>query len=390
MARITKDNLIFEYKKFFLKEYNSNPEIISAAPGRVNIIGEHTDYNQGLAIPAAIDKWIITLLSRRDDSYINVYSINYKKRKKFNFNELDASEELWERYIKATLFVIKSEYNLELGFNFLIGGNIPIGFGMSSSAALEVSIVSSILSLCSLDYDNYKILKICNIVEKEILGINSGMLDQYASIFSVKNKFLLIDFSKIEHQYFKNDIQGSSWILINSMVKRNLIDSEYNNRVDECREGIDLINKKTKYNISLNSISIKDLDYIKKQKNIYNRLFHVINENHRVRQMKNELVKGDLNKIGDLLNQSHHSLSNYFEVSCKEIESIIQFSKNHSAFYGGRIMGGGFGGSTINLIDNNLKNEFIAYVKSEFYNEYNYKIEIEEVCFADGLEFVTI
>ena len=255
MARITKDNLILQYKKKFLKEYNSNPEIISAAPGRVNIIGEHTDYNQGLAMPAAIDKWIITLLSKRDDNFINVYSVNYKKRKKFNFNQLDVYEELWERYVKATLSVVKSEYSLESGFNFLIGGNIPIGFGMSSSAALEVSIVSSILSLCSLDYDNYKILKICNKVEKEILGINSGMLDQYASIFSVKNKFLLIDFSKIEHQYFKNDIQGSSWILINSMVKRNLIDSEYNNRVDECREGIDLINKKTKYNISLNSIS---------------------------------------------------------------------------------------------------------------------------------------
>ena len=389
MDRITKHNLVSEYKKKFLKEFKKNPDVISVAPGRINIIGEHTDYNQGFAIPSAVDKWILTLLSKRDDKLIEVYSINYKKKNIFKLNELDDKGDLWERYVKATLYVINNKYNLDRGFNILIGGNIPIGFGMSSSAALEVSIVSSVLNSCCLKCDKYEILKICNAVEKEILGINSGMLDQYASIFSIKNKFLLIDFLKLNHEYFDSNIQESCWVLINSMVSRELINTDYNVRVNECLEAINLINRKTNQKITFDSISIDDIQCIKNNKIFYNRLFHLITENQRVFEMKNAIIKGDLNEIGNLLNESHISLSKYYDVSCDEIESIISLSKQHKAFYGGRIMGGGFGGCTINLIDNNLKDDFIFYIKNKFFNKYNYNIEYEQISFCNGLEIVT-
>jgi len=387
--RITKHNLVSEYKKKFLKEFKKNPDVISVAPGRINIIGEHTDYNQGFAIPSAVDKWILTLLSKRDDKLIEVYSINYKKKNIFKLNELDDKGDLWERYVKATLYVINNKYNLDRGFNILIGGNIPIGFGMSSSAALEVSIVSSVLNSCCLKCDKYEILKICNAVEKEILGINSGMLDQYASIFSIKNKFLLIDFLKLNHEYFDSNIQESCWVLINSMVSRELINTDYNVRVNECLEAINLINRKTNQKITFDSISIDDIQCIKNNKIFYNRLFHLITENQRVFEMKNAIIKGNLNEIGNLLNESHISLSKYYDVSCNEIESIISLSKQHKAFYGGRIMGGGFGGCTINLIDNNLKDDFIFYIKNKFFNKYNYNIEYEQISFCNGLEIVT-
>lgn len=389
MDRITKHNLVSEYKKKFLKEFKKNPDVISVAPGRINIIGEHTDYNQGFAIPSAVDKWILTLLSKRDDKLIEVYSINYKKKNIFKLNELDDKGDLWERYVKATLYVINNKYNLDRGFNILIGGNIPIGFGMSSSAALEVSIVSSVLNSCCLKCDKYEILKICNAVEKEILGINSGMLDQYASIFSIKNKFLLIDFLKLNHEYFDSNIQESCWVLINSMVSRELINTDYNVRVNECLEAINLINRKTNQKITFDSISIDDIQCIKNNKIFYNRLFHLITENQRVFEMKNAIIKGNLNEIGNLLNESHISLSKYYDVSCNEIESIISLSKQHKAFYGGRIMGGGFGGCTINLIDNNLKDDFIFYIKNKFFNKYNYNIEYEQISFCNGLEIVT-
>ena len=389
MDRITKHNLVSEYKKKFLKEFKKNPDVISVAPGRINIIGEHTDYNQGFAIPSAVDKWILTLLSKRDDKLIEVYSINYKKKNIFKLNELDDKGDLWERYVKATLYVINNKYNLDRGYNILIGGNIPIGFGMSSSAALEVSIVSSVLNSCCLKCDKYEILKICNAVEKEILGINSGMLDQYASIFSIKNKFLLIDFLKLNHEYFDSNIQESCWVLINSMVSRELINTDYNVRVNECLEAINLINRKTNQKITFDSISIDDIQCIKNNKIFYNRLFHLITENQRVFEMKNAIIKGNLNEIGNLLNESHISLSKYYDVSCNEIESIISLSKQHKAFYGGRIMGGGFGGCTINLIDNNLKDDFIFYIKNKFFNKYNYNIEYEQISFCNGLEIVT-
>ena len=389
MGRIEKHSLIDEYKEEFYKQYKDSSSIISIAPGRVNIIGEHTDYNKGFAMPVAINRWILSLVSMRNDQHVNVYSINYNKKIVFSLNDYSDKGDLWERYVKGAIYLINKKYNLTKGFNIVIGGNIPIGFGMSSSAALEVSIVGAILSLCNLEQDKYEILKICNLLEREILGIKSGMLDQYASIFSNKNKFLLIDFLKLEHSYIDSNIKGSCWILINSLVSRELMHSDYNQRVDECNDAIELINQKTNKKHNLNSIDINVIEVIKENKNLYKRLLHLITENKRVFKMKDAILKGDLNIIGDLLSESHESLSKNYDVSCEEIDLIIELSKKHPGFYGGRIMGGGFGGCTINLIKSNLKEDFISYVKDKFYDKYDYDIKIETVNFSSGLDIVT-
>ena len=220
MDRITKDHLVSDFKEIFLNKFKKNPEIISVAPGRINIIGEHTDYNFGLAMPIAINKWIISMLSERSDRKINIHSVNYNKTISSNINDLENNSELWEKYVKSSINVINKKYNINNGFDILIGGNIPIGFGMSSSAALEVSIVSCILGKYFDKNDKHEILEICNKVEKEMLGIESGMLDQYASIFSMDKNFLLIDFNNISHEYFDSNIKESSWLLINSMIGR--------------------------------------------------------------------------------------------------------------------------------------------------------------------------
>ena len=389
MDRITKDHLIQDYKNLFFDNFQIKPDIASIAPGRVNIIGEHTDYNFGLAMPIAINKWIVSLLSERSDNKVYIYSVNYNKRISFNLNDLNNSNELWEKYVKSTIHVISKKYNFNNGFNILIGGNIPIGFGMSSSAALEVSIVSAILYKCFNKYDKHEILKICNEVETKILGIKSGMLDQYASIFSIDKKFLLIDFNSITHEYFNSNIKKSSWLLVNSMVSRDLINSEYNIRVSECKEGLDLVNKSTKKNISLSALTFNDIEVIKNNKKLYNRLLHVYYENQRVKKMKEEILNGNLNNIGELLLESHYSLSKNYEVSCDEIDFIISISKKHPGFIGGRIMGGGFGGCTINLVKDNLKEDFILFVKNQFYNEYKTGIEVEEFSFSDGSHILT-
>ncbi len=384
MDRITKDYLVSDFKEIFFSKFKKNPEIISAAPGRVNIIGEHTDYNFGLAMPIAIDKWIISMLSERSDRKVNIHSVNYSKTILSNLNDLENHSELWEKYVKSSINVINKKYNLDNGFDILIGGNIPIGFGMSSSAALEVSIVSCILGKYFDKNDKYEILEICNKVEKDMLGIESGMLDQYASIFSMDKNFLLIDFNNISHEYFDSNMKESSWLLINSMISRELVDSEYNIRVAECREGLNLLNKLTGKKLSLSSLLLKDIEFIKNNRKLYNRLFHICSENQRVNKMREEILSGNLVNIGKLLLESHYSLSTKYEVSCDEIDFIISISKEHSGFFGGRIMGGGFGGCTINLVKKKLKKEFMCFVKDKFYKKYKSNIEIEEVVFSEG------
>lgn len=387
MDRITKNNLVSDYRKIFLQKFKSIPTIISSAPGRVNIIGEHTDYNLGLAMPMAIDKWIISMISERSDKKINVFSINYDKNIEFDFSELDNSNYLWEKYIKSAIKLISKNLTLKKGFNLLIGGNIPIGFGMSSSAALEVSILYLILSHFGYEISKYDVLKKCNELENDFMGIKSGMLDQYASIFSLKNKIMVIDFKNLTHSYYSHKINSASWVLINSKVQRNLVESKYNLRVKECTDALSIINHNSTNKYNFRTFEKKHLDLIDDM-TLKKRLTHIIEENLRVKKMVKIIENGQYEKIGKLLLESHFSLSNNYDISCKEIESIISISKKHKGFFGGRIMGGGFGGCTINLIKNENKKDFLNFVSDEFYKIYKYELDSEEVIFSNGASVI--
>ena len=387
MDRITKNNLVSDYKKIFLQKFKSTPTIISSAPGRVNIIGEHTDYNLGLAMPMAIDKWIISMISERSDKKINVFSINYDKNIEFDFSELDNSNYLWEKYIKSAIKLISKNLTLKKGFNLLIGGNIPIGFGMSSSAALEVSILYLILSHFGYEISKYDVLKKCNELENDFMGIKSGMLDQYASIFSLKNKIMVIDFKNLTHSYYSHKINSASWVLINSKVQRNLVESKYNLRVKECTDALSIINHNSTNKYNFRTFEKKHLDLIDDM-TLKKRLTHIIEENLRVKKMVKIIENGQYEKIGKLLLESHFSLSSNYDISCKEIESIISISKKHKGFFGGRIMGGGFGGCTINLIKNENKKDFLNFVSDEFYKIYKYELDSEEVIFSNGASVI--
>ena len=215
------------------------------------------------------------------------------------------------------------------------------------------------------------------------------MLDQYASIFSKDKNFLIIDFSSMTHNYFKSNLKDSTWILVNSMISRNLVNSEYNNRVKECNIGLDMVNNIEKKNLSFNDLTLENIEFLKINEKIYNRLLHVVSENKRVKKMKNEITVGNPVNVGKILLESHYSLSKKYQVSCTEIDSIINISKKHSGFYGGRIMGGGFGGCTINLIKNDLKNDFISFIKDKYYKKYAISIKTEEVFFTSGLSVLT-
>ena len=385
MDGISKYDLIELSKKQFQERFVFEGDSISIAPGRINLIGEHTDYNSGFAMPIAINRWVCSVVKKRTDQKVNVYSSNFKKSISADLNSLNSGE-LWEKYTLGCIQIVKDRFNIKNGVDVLINGNIPIGFGVSSSAALEVSFLGALLSVYGLDISLPLILKLSSHVEHKYLGIKSGILDQYTSLYSKKEQPLLIDFSNLSHIYVESNIENASWVLINSMVKRNLVDSEYNNRVKECKEGLSLINRITSKTLSFNEITKKDLELIKSYKIPYKRLSHLLSENERVLSMRNVLKKGNLKKIGELLNQSHESLSKSYNVSCKEIEEIIKISKKQDGFYGGRIMGGGFGGCTINLVDINNKDIFIKKVKSLFMQKYNYSLEVLNVESSSGFK----
>ena len=385
MDRITKNQLISLSKNDFKKEFCTNCKYISLAPGRINIIGEHTDYNLGLAMPIAIDRWICVLISKREDSNFNICLSNFNKKSNIDLNSL-VLDGKFNDYVIACLKIVKDNFKINKGLNILIKGNIPIGFGVSSSAALEVSLLAGLLKAYDIKHDLSSILMLSNSVENNYLGINSGILDQYASLYSKKNEPLLIDFSNSTHVYVENNISNSEWVLINSMVNRELVNSKYNERVKECSKGLILINKKLHSKKNMNELTVEDLDLIKNKKILFNRLKHVILENRRLKLMKNEIKKGNLVEIGRLLNESHSSLTNLYKVSCDEIESIINFSTACSGFYGGRIMGGGFGGCTLSLVSKECLDVFIKDVISLFYDKYQYSPKVEVVRFSDGLE----
>jgi len=385
--RISKNDLILQYQNEFKDHFETQDYYTAIAPGRINIIGEHTDYNLGLAMPIGINRWICSIVSLRDDDRFNIYSSNFNEKVSVDFDELkDNVIDNWKKYVFGCIKIFMDEYSIDKGVNILIGGNIPIGFGMSSSAALEVSILSSLSLSFNKTIEEYKILELSHKVENDFLGIKSGLLDQYASVFSKKDKPLCIDFASMTHSYVNSNIIGATWLLINSMVDRSLINSKYNDRVNECRQALVYINETFK-DIRMNELTKEHLEVLVNKKELYNRIAHIVSENKRVVHMKEALVNGDNNLIGKILNKSHDSLKNYYNVSCREIDSIIDISRQLEGFYGGRIMGGGFGGCCLVLIDSSKSELFTQSVTKLFFNKYQYNIKIENIDFANGLEY---
>tara|TARA_A100001011_G_scaffold400793_1_gene518936 strand:+ start:3220 stop:4386 length:1167 start_codon:yes stop_codon:yes gene_type:complete len=386
LDRISRFKLVEETKKIFKSRFSVDPAHTSSAPGRINIIGEHTDYNLGLAMPVGINRWVCASISHRVDSQIHVFSKNFNKSLQLDLIGNIETTDLWEKYIVGILSVVKQRFNIKFGFNMLLYGNVPIGAGVSSSAALEVAILGSIKELYQLSITTNEFLDICSKVDNDYVGVKSGMLDQYVSLLSDKQGPMLIDFSKSSHKNLKFSLKKENFILINSLVDRKLARSDYNVRVKECREALELINSKLDQSKKIYEIDCEDLNYLDRHSIHYKRLYHVVTENQRVYKLLSAIKEGNINMVGKILSYSHKSLSENYEVSCNEIESIIKVSNYAPGFYGGRIMGGGFGGCTVNLVDSDRLEEFESYVHYHLCSKYSLNVKIERVEFSDGLK----
>ncbi len=367
------------------------PEITIASPGRINFIGEHTDYNMGFVLPTAIDKNIIFELRKNNTTNIcNVYSANYDVSFSFDLENIKISDKDWENYILGVIHEIQQLTNGLSGFDCELTSDIPIGSGISSSAAMECGLAFGLNELFDLGLSNLTIVELSQRAEHNYVGTKCGIMDQYASVMSKEGYAILLDCESIKHEYIPLDIQPYKVLLLNTNVSHSLASSEYNARREECEKGVSIIQKKYPNVASLRNISETMLIEFKTilPETIYSRCKYVVEENTRVLQAVQALKENRLKDFGTLMYTTHEGLSKEFEVSCPELDFLVEFSKKVESVIGARMMGGGFGGCTINLIHESAVEKFIAHASIAYFKKFNIKLDAFEANPSGGTSIV--
>jgi galactokinase len=378
--------LINTIKNSFIARFETDP-IMIFSPGRINIIGEHTDYNDGFVFPAAVDKGIVAAISKSDSNVSTVYASDKQETLEFSIDEIKPfSQGSWQNYILGVVAEIQNRSKIISNFNMVFGGDIPRGAGMSSSAALENSVVFGLNELFNLDLSKQDMILISQKAEHNYAGVKCGIMDQYASMFGIKNSALLLDCRTVKSKPFEIDFKDYELILINTNVKHSLSDSAYNDRRSVCESIASMLNIK-----ALRDATEYDLETIKDQvtPENYQKALYIIQENERVVKASKAMQKGDLKTLGKLLYASHNGLQNQYKVSCQELDFLVEQAKTNSNILGARMMGGGFGGCTINLISKTETSSFKAFISKAYKEKFNKACSIYSVKLSDGTHQIT-
>jgi len=377
--------LVKQVKRSF-KELFKTKYIIVFSPGRINLIGEHTDYNDGFTFPAAINKGIAVAISKSDAKTSTVCALNKNEIYKFNTENIKPLKDGgWRNYMLGVVAELQLLGKRVGNFNAVFAGNIPLGAGLSSSAALENSFVFGLNELFNLGLTKHEMILISQKAEHNFAGVKCGIMDQYASMFGLKKSALLLDCRTIESEPYKIDFKDYKWMLINTNVKHDLSESEYNDRREVCEKVSALLHLN-----ALRDASKKDLDHIKSDisDEDYQKALYVINENRRVKQFSEAIKNGDLKALGNLLYQSHEGLSTKYKVSCKELDFLVDRAKENHNVLGSRMMGGGFGGCTINLVKKDEFKTFKKEVSKKFKAAFEYDCDVYSVKLSRGTQFI--
>jgi galactokinase len=359
------------------------------SPGRVNIIGEHTDYNMGLSITAAIDKHIFITGYKNELDYVEVYSKYLGDSDRFLLKDITFNKSKhWINYIKGVLKeYIQNGYKIS-GFNMVIDSNLPIGAGLSSSASLEVGVAKFIEELFNLKVSVKKMVKMCNSAENNFVGVSCGFMDQFSVAYGKKDYVIFLNFKDLSHEYIPFNFDENLVLIIDSKENRNLKDTEYNKRREECNEAIRLVSGiiKGKDIKSLSDINPGMLDKIKNKipEKLFRRAKHVVTENKRVLLAKEYLLNGDIKKLGRILFESHESPKNDYEVSTDKLDYLVKELSKINGVHGARLMGAGFGGSVIGIVKKEVVDEIIDIVRTGFLKEFNYTPDFIECLPSDG------
>lgn len=377
----TLQELISANHESFVKHFKHEPQLVAHAPGRINIIGEHTDYNQGLSMPCAINRWVIVSMAATTGKEVKIISTDFKGVMTFILGEDYDPKNHWEKYIYGCILLFGKSHPITTGFNAVISGNVPIGSGVSSSAALEVAFMNALNSFTQAGLDNLSLIKLCQQVEHQYLGVKSGLLDQYASQFSVSGKVMLLDFLNLSHQYIPADIKGYAWVLCDTKVKRSLAGSKYSERVEETSHALKTIKQKDISVKGFRDITEKHIELIE-YPNEQKRIRHFVNENKRTNEALKAFEKGDIETLGKLITASHNSLQHDYEVSCNELDFLAEQALNYAT--GSRMMGGGFGGCTISLVEEETVSTFSEHIRKSYKEKFGIDTEINIYQSVDG------
>lgn len=341
---IEEINLLFEQR------YQAKP-IIVTSPGRINLIGEHTDYNEGFVLPAAIDKAIIVAVQKRNDNQACLYAMQFGEEYKVALADFKKADNHWSNYILGVADQLqKREFKLS-GFNIILGGNVPIGAGVSSSAAVECATVFALNELFGFGISRMEMVKIAQKAEHEFAGVMCGIMDQFASMFGKENSVISLDCRSLEYEYFPIEMTGLKIVLLDTNVKHSLASTEYNVRREQCEKGVAMMKQQYPSIKTLRDATMEMLDEcVKTEPLIYKRCKYVIEENIRLKEACKNLANNDIKSFGQKMFRTHEGLSKDYEVSCKELDYLVEQVRNDEAVLGARMMGGGFGGCTINLV----------------------------------------
>lgn len=366
--------------KVFSEQFGGEGTFYASA-GRINLIGEHTDYNGGFVFPGAIDKIIMAEIRPNNTDKVRVWSIDINEYVEFGLNEEDAPTQGWARYIFGVCREVIKRGGIVKGFDAVFAGNVPLGAGLSSSAALESCFAFAINDLFNDNrIERFELAKIGQSTEHNYCGVNCGIMDQFASVCGKKGNLMRLDCRSLEYEYFPFAPEDYDLVLIDSCVKHELKDSPYNRRRESCERVARLLGVETLRDADMEMLNAKRSEMTAED---YFRAKYVIEEKERVLDVCDALKVGDYERVGRNMYATHEGLSKDYEVSCEELDYLNDIAKENGVT-GSRIMGGGFGGCTINLVHKDLHDKFIADVTEKFHERYGHSPKVYDVVISDG------
>lgn len=381
---MTKEQIIKIYSEKFGNEF---PEVYTS-PGRVNLIGEHTDYNGSFVFPGAIDKGMIAAIRLNGTDKVRAYAVDLGEFSEFGFNEEDLPNEGWAKYIFGVCReFIKRDGKLQ-GFDTAFAGDVPLGAGMSSSAALESTFAFALNDMLSLGIDKFELARIGQATEHNYVGVKCGIMDQFASIFGKAGHLIRLDTKTMEFNYFPFNPKGYRLVLLDTVVKHELASSAYNRRRESCERTAKAIHDNGNPDVCfLRDATMEQLNIVNNKGLIsgedYMRAKYVIEETARVYAVSDALERGDYETVGQKMYETHYGMSKLYEVSCEELDFLNDVAREHGVT-GSRVMGGGFGGCTINLVKDELYDSFIEDAKMQFKEKFGREPKVYDVVISDG------
>lgn len=359
-------DLLSQLTTTFQDAFQADPLLI-CSPGRVNLIGEHTDYNEGFVLPAAIDKAIYLAVGPRSDNELHFVAYDLNKTYQGTLNRLEPTH-TWADYLLGVVAQFRLAGHEPGGFNCVFGGTIPMGSGLSSSAALENGVGFALNEVFSLGLDRITMLKLSQRAENEFVGAKVGIMDMFASMMGKADHVIKLDCRSLDYTYAPLQMEGISIVLCDSRVKHSLVTSEYNTRRSECEAGVRFLQTFYPDIKSLRDVTMPMLDRHLRDTDplIYRRCAYVVQENQRLLDGVAALEAGDVAQFGQLMYGSHEGLSHWYEVSCPELDILVDIARQQTGVLGARMMGGGFGGCTINLVRENALDDFTDLITKQY------------------------